>query len=219
MRVMTDLLLSAAAFCAAYFGLNAIGFDYAGPASVAITVVVVLLQLGLKPATIEAMGLGRPKRWWTTPLWVLAICVAIFLAVGLIAGPLAAALELPTKDLSRLGDLAGNPRQLALMLAIAWTTAAIGEEILFRGYLIPRLQCLFGNGGLALSIAVITQAGLFALAHSAQGPQGALQAGIVALTFGIAFVATKRNLWALILAHGLIDTVSLIALYAGHAPA
>lgn len=218
MCMMTDLLLPAAAFVAAYFGLHAIGFDYAGPATVAMTVVLVLLQQGLKPATFQALGLGRPRHWWTTPLWALAIIVAVFLAVALIARPLAAALELPAKDLSRLGDLAGNPQQLALMLAIAWTTAAIGEEILFRGYLIPRLERLFGGGGLALSIAVVAQAGLFALAHSAQGPQGAIQAGLVALTFGIAFVATKRNLWALILAHGLIDTISMTALYAGHAP-
>lgn len=216
---MTDLLLPAAAFCAAYFGLQAIGFVYAGPASVAIGVAAVFARQGLKRATFESLGLNRPKRWWTTPFWALAIAVAVTLAVALIARPLAASLDLPAKDLSRLGALAGNPGQLALMLAIAWTTAAIGEEILFRGYLIPRLQRLIGGGRLALAIAVVAQAGLFALAHATQGPQGALQAGIVALTFGVAFVATKRNLWALILAHGLIDTVSLIALYAGHAPA
>jgi membrane protease YdiL (CAAX protease family) len=180
---------------------------------------LVLLQQGLKPATFQALGLGRPRHWWTTPLWALGIIVGVTLAVAVIARPLAAALDLPAQDLSRLGDLAGNPQQLALMLAIAWTTAAVGEEILFRGYLIPRLERLFGGGGLAVTIAVVAQAGLFALAHSTQGPQGAIQAGIVALTFGVAFLATRRNLWALILAHGLIDTISLTALYAGHAPA
>lgn len=152
-------------------------------------------------------------------MWALGIGTAVTLAVALIARPAAMALGWPAKDLSRLGDLHGNPEQLALLLAIAWTSAAVGEEILFRGYLIPRLQQLFGSGRVALVIAVLGQAFLFALAHASQGPAGALQAGVVALTFGVAFVFTNRSLWSLILAHGLIDTVSLIALYAGHAPA
>jgi len=103
-------------------------------------------------------------------------------------------------------------------LAIAWSAAAFGEEIVFRGYLQTRVAGLLGGGGAAWATAIVVQAGLFGAGHAYQG------AGVVVTTFvsglfsGALFLALRRNLWPLILAHGIWDTLGLWLIYLRGAP-
>lgn len=114
----------------------------------------------------------------------------------------------------QVGAVAGNLPMLLGMLAIAWSTAAFGEEVLFRGFLLGRLRALLG-GGLGVGVvAAFVQALLFGLAHAYQGPTGILVTGLIGLVFGLLYLR-MRSLWPLVIAHGLIDTVGLLALYAG----
>jgi membrane protease YdiL (CAAX protease family) len=101
-----------------------------------------------------------------------------------------------------------------MFLIIAWTSAGFGEEMLFRGFFLTRLEGLLGKTRLALMLAVVLQAMLFGLSHYKQGPSGILVTGMIGLVFGT-FYARGRNLWPLIIAHGLMDAVSLVGLYAG----
>ena len=215
---MTDILYPTLALAAAYLGLTSIGFDYAGPAAVLVGLTVMFAQIGVTRSTLTELGLGRPRSWLGLILWTVLGVVAVVLAVTFGARPLIAALDLPPSNLSRLAALKGDAEQLAIMLAIAWTTAAIGEELFFRGYLLGRIQSLFGGGWLAMALAVVVQALLFGLAHAYQGPAGAIQTATVGFVLGAIFVAAGRNIWPVILAHGLIDTMSLVALYLGAMP-
>ena len=45
-----------------------------------------------------------------------------------------------------------------------------------------------------------------------------LDAGLIGLVFGLVYLRNGRQLPALILAHGMIDTISVLALYAGVKP-
>jgi membrane protease YdiL (CAAX protease family) len=63
-------------------------------------------------------------------------------------------------------------------------------------------------------LAVVLQALLFGLSHYKQGQTGVLLACVVGLVCGI-FYARGCNLWPLIVCHGLLDTLSLVGLYAG----
>ena len=49
------------------------------------------------------------------------------------------------------------------------------------------------------------------------GTRGAVTAGMVAVVYGIVYRVNGRNLWPLVIAHGVTDTVSLVALYFGAA--
>ena len=40
---------------------------------------------------------------------------------------------------------------------------------------------------------------------------------MIAIAFGTAFLLLKRNLWPLVLVHGVIDTINFVALYLGEA--
>mgnify|MGYP003694803563 CR=1 FL=1 len=48
-----------------------------------------------------------------------------------------------------------------------------------------------------------------------RGPQGVLDSGVAGLILGAAYMLSGRNLWAPILAHGLIDTVGVVILFFG----
>lgn len=81
------------------------------------------------------------------------------------------------------------------------------EEIVFRGFLLPRLRTIFGSG----AAAILVSAALFGLAHyPSQGLEGAMQTGAVGLVLAI-LVTRLRNLWPAILAHAAIDGISLLA--------
>ncbi len=102
-------------------------------------------------------------------------------------------------------------------LAIAWSTAAVGEELLFRGFVWSRLERLVGGPHAALA-ALILQAVLFGLAHSYQGVAGVLATGGVGLILGVVRLRARGNLGPGMALHGLIDTVSLTAVFLGAVP-
>jgi membrane protease YdiL (CAAX protease family) len=97
-----------------------------------------------------------------------------------------------------------------------YITAAFLEEFLWRGYLIERLVDLPGmQSKLAWAIAVVGSAVIFGLVHYDQGLAGMFKVGAVGLVFGLSYLVVGRNLWPLIIAHGLIDTLDFVGHYFG----
>lgn len=162
-----------------------------------------------------ATGLSRPERVRATLGLALAGVLAAFILDGLTQTFLEAAFG-AGQDLSGFRDLVGRPARLARLLAAAWLFAAWGEEVFFRGWLMARLDALLGrrNGRATL----LLQAALFGAVHASQGPAGAVSAGLYGLVYGLLVRRARGSLWAAILAHGLIDTVGLVAIYAGALP-
>lgn len=93
--------------------------------------------------------------------------------------------------------------------------AAFGEEFFFRGFLLTVIAEALGASRAAWIAAVLVQAIGFGLVHAYQGPVQAISIGIGGAVYGGAFLVAKRNLWPVILAHGINDTLGLILLYAG----
>jgi len=118
-------------------------------------------------------------------------------------------------DIGLFAGLEGNWAELLLALLVVWTAAAIAEELLFRGFLMNRLAQLFGGGHGAWIAAALAQGALFGAAHAYQGPAGMWLTGIMGCAFGLAFLAVGRSLVPLIVAHGTIDTLSLIQIFRG----
>ncbi len=80
-------------------------------------------------------------------------------------------------------------------LAIGFT-----EEMVWRGYLLTRIEALTGSAWQAVALTSLG----FGLVHLYQGVGGVINAGLVGLMCGGAFVATRR-LAAVALAHGAYD--------------
>lgn len=120
----------------------------------------------------------------------------------------------PPIDASRFVEvLEGNLTMYVwYMLPVVWGSAAIGEELLCRGFLQNRLSILTRPW-----IAVFMQAGIFALAHFYQGVTGMAVVFVLAIVFGGVYLRNGGNLVPLILAHGLIDSFAITAIYLGRA--
>lgn len=212
-----QLLIVAFTFLATFLGLGAAGVAYAGTAAVATSLGAVFATRRWRALSWASIGLAAPAGPGRLGLQAL---------VGLLAGWSAAlvAMAVASKglgwapmDASRFAGIEGDVAGLLGALAVSWTTAAFGEEVLFRGFVQSRLQALLGARRHAGVLAAVLQAVLFALGHAYQGGTGMLVSGAIGLAFGL-LMLRFRNVWPLVIAHGLIDTVSMFALYSGVQP-
>jgi len=113
--------------------------------------------------------------------------------------------------------LRGSVPALVVTLLVAWTTAAFGEELLFRGLLLNGVRRAFGDRvgpGRAAIAGLIVSSVLFGLAHGYQGGAGIVLTGFVGFVLGALFLA-GRNLWLPILVHGIYDTVAIVLVFLG----
>ena len=213
-----QLLIVATVFLATRLGLGLAGLPLAGPVAVTLAALAAVVCVRRGGEGWAALGLAPPARplrtLWAGPAYAVAGYAAA-IAATLVATQV---LGWPPMQSGKLGGVQGHLPALLGMLAIAWTTAALGEELLFRGFLQGRLQALLGGRRGAGLLAVLAQATLFGLAHAYQGATGILVTGVLGLVFGLLYLRAK-SLWPLVIAHGLIDTLSLLALYAGRLPA
>ena len=117
-------------------------------------------------------------------------------------------------DMTKYNYLRGNLPMLLISLAGVYIVSSFGEEVVYRGFLITRLEPLFGGrSGTALSWVVIASSIIFGFAHFEWGAMGIVQPTCMGAALGIAFLLCKRNLWPLVLAHGYMDTLLLTQLY------
>jgi membrane protease YdiL (CAAX protease family) len=160
------------------------------------------------------LGLRRPESLVRVSWQASAAAVAILVAVRFVIVPTAECVAGVPVDLSALGG-AGDTRAFQIWLAQAWTLAAFGEEMVFRGYLIHRIVELAGESPAGRAAAGVISSTLFGLAHAYQGWAGVIVTGTIGALLSCLYLMTRRNLWPVIICHGLVDTVALSLIYAG----
>ncbi|MEM6793274.1 MAG: CPBP family intramembrane glutamic endopeptidase [Acidobacteriota bacterium] len=170
------------------------------------------------------LGFRRPASWRR----LLAVSALAGLSLQafslLLLEPLVARISGETADLSALAaGVEGNAGAALSLLAVVWTLVAFGEEILFRGFLLGELERLLAGAGsagsagsaVASAAAILFSSLLFGLGHAYQGLAGLWVTGILGAALGLLYVASRRDLWLLILTHGMVDTAALVILYLG----
>lgn len=169
---------------------------------------------------LTEVGLGWPSWKSSRQKMVLGILLAaalIFVARQLVSSALGPTLDGlgPRADtLERMAPLVGNLPLLLMLLPLMWL-AVIGEELLFRGFIMNFVAKRLGGRVGAWAIAVIVSALLFGVAHFWQGPRGMVATGVGALVMGTAYYLVGRNLWPTILSHSLGNTLGFISIYLG----
>lgn len=216
---LIEILIPITAFFAARWGAKALDLPLAGSIAVVCGVLAATLVLAVRRTGWGEAGLRLPRGVWSwlkLPALIIATMAAI-VATVMIAMPalVQAGLTLPASDgPDPFAYLENNlPLLIAFLIVIAWGVAGFGEEMLFRGFLLGRFETLFGGTRLALALAILAQAALFGLGHASQGLYGIVQTGSIGLIMGIAYLAGGRWLWPVIIAHGLVDTISLMQEY------
>ena len=119
------------------------------------------------------------------------------------------------RDLRYLGAIEGNLDVVLSLLPLIWLSAAICEEIVYRGFIQQRLERVFGESILGNIAAVVITSAVFAANHAVQGTSGVIQTFIVSCVLGAIFIRARHNLLLLILIHGVWDTFSVAVMYLG----
>ena len=179
-----------------------------------VVVLAAILWMRSQNVSLSHVGLGafQPSRKWLT--FVVGVIVVDAVAVG-IALPLFTGIFGEVPQVARFADVPGNLPLLLMLLPVVWLFAAFGEEFFFRGFLMTAIAELLGGSRAAWISAVVIQAAVFGFLHAYQGPAHAIAIAVGGAVYGAAFLLAGRNLWPLVIAHGVNDTVGLTLLYFG----
>jgi uncharacterized protein len=176
------------------------------------------LSLRLRKLKWKDVGLKRSDGWLKTILIGVSAGIGIELLELFVTQPLLVRLSGKMPDLSQFEVLRHNPKILLVGLALTWTLAAFGEEMVYRGYLMNRVAGLGRNSQLAWVISLILVNSLFGVAHMGQGITGMIENAIDGTLLGILYLRRKSSLATPIIAHGVTDTVDLLLLFLGRYP-
>ena len=201
-------------------GLIVIGHNilHVLPNEVPILLILGWVSLRLRDNGWKTAGLNRPKSWWKTAAWAVLAAAVLQGGGELVVVPLASRIWPEPQHVSKIVESAklGWP-QLLLLLGLVWTFAAFGEELSYRGYLLTRAADVFSRSKTGCVVGVIVIAVLFGFAHYYKGMAGVADSTYSGLVYGGVFLASGRNLWAAILAHGISDTFALFVVFMGWA--
>ena len=183
-------------------------------------VLALVLWLKLRGEKLSDFGLIVPRRWLLYAALGLGLAMVDIVLDGIVRSvstPLIVSWTGadPHLDQKTFAELQGNLPLFLMVLPSIWLFAAFGEEFLYRGYLLNRIAQILGGSGAAWALAVVGQAVAFGLAHFYQGPVGMFPIFVGAVLSGTVSVAWGRNLWPVMVAHGLVDTLGFTFLYLG----
>ena len=178
-------------------------------AGTAAAVAVTLARGG----SLADLGFRRPTRWATVPVWAFGILVVFVVLQNAVPVMLAPFFELPEPDMSRYDAVRGNPAAAVSLALLLPLTAAIPEEVLYRGFLIGRLAHLFAGARGGPVFAVLVQALIFGSVHFQWGFGGIVFTAIMGTVWGFAFLLCGRNLWIVIIAHSAAHIAMVLQLY------
>jgi CAAX protease family protein len=177
-----------------------------------IAAVFVFLWIWLSRTPVAEIGLKRPGSWLGVLAVGIAGGIALKLAMKAVVLPYFGAPPTAPIYQNLHGDLNAFLIEVPQMIILA----GFAEEIVFRGFLINRLQVLLGKSFGSTALMVLITAGIFGPAHYiSQGFFGALQGTIVGIVFATVYLSNGQRLWSLIVAHATFDVVAIYLIYAG----
>jgi hypothetical protein len=173
------------------------------------------LSLWLRRVGWRGVGLCKPSSWGKTLLLAVLIGIGYQALDVLLISPLLERITGVPIDLSQFDLLRGNLLVTLFALALSWLLAALGEEMVFRGYLLQRIADLFADEFRRWIVALLLSSTLFSIGHLYQGLTGVVDTFLAGLLLGILYLYSGKNLWLPILTHGVINTAGFLLIYWG----
>ena len=179
------------------------------------TLVIAIWRMKVRNISWKNLGLRKPISIKKTLFVTIGILIAIPLSIMLFQLikdflPFSLAPDNSSENaISKFGNLKDN-WLLFLSIMPMILIQSTSEEVLDRGFLINWFERLFSSTTFATIIAVVLQAAIFGFRHSYDFSERSITVGIIGLIMGIAYVKFGRNLWPLIIAHCILNTMSMI---------
>jgi len=165
--------------------------------------------------TWAEIGLRKPddiKRVLITSMVILGMAIGSIIIFEILKDRFAWNLSPDTSSesaVSKFGNLENNWLLFFSIIPIIWLESFL-EEVLDRGFMMNWIERMFGSTLLATVLAVVLQAIIFGFRHSNDFSERSITVGLIGLAMGVGYVVFGRNLWPLILAHCVLNTVSML---------
>lgn len=179
------------------------------------TLVVASWRMRARGVSWNELGLRKPKSIKKTLMvtgFILLFIPVSIIIFQIIKDQIPFFLEPDTSEksaVSKFGNLKGNWSLFFLIIPFILIESML-EELLDRGFLMNWLERLVSKSNFATIFAVIAQAAIFGFRHSNDFSERSITVGLIGLVMGIGYVAFGRNLWPLIIAHCLLNTMSMV---------
>jgi len=176
------------------------------------------LSLRLRKLRWRDVGLSRYRSWPITLVAGISVGLLLELFQLFVSQPILVHVLGKQPDLELFRALRGDVKWTLLAIVGAWTLAAFGEEMVYRGYLMNRVADLMNHTRWAWITSLIVVHVGFGLAHAYQGITGIIDEGIAGFLFGVVYLRNGRNLAVPIIAHGIGDTIDFLLIFLGKYP-
>lgn len=179
------------------------------------TLVIAAWRMKARKISWAELGLRKPesiKKSLLTSALILAVTVLSIMIFQITKDhlPFLTVPEVaPVDSGEKFGALEGNWLLFLSIIPFVLIESAL-EEILDRGFLINWFERLFSQTSAATIFAVLLQAAIFGFRHSYDLSERSITVGLIGLVMGIAYVKFGRNLWSLIIAHCILNTMSMM---------
>ncbi len=176
-----------------------------------VTVGVATLLIYYRKQSWKDFGLTKPNHLLKT------LGVAIIILIGTVISIML--FEIFIRDLlftdtgsgtasETFDKLEGNLPYFFSIIIFVWIESFL-EELQDRGFSLNRFESLFSTIPFSTVLAVLSQAAIFGFRHSYDFSPRSITTGLIGLVFGAVYVMTGRNLWPLIIAHIILNTMSM----------
>lgn len=177
-----------------------------------VTVGVATLLLYYRKQSWKDLGLTKPNNFLKAFGVAAIILVGTVISIMIFEILLRDLLFTETESVSeteRFSEIKGNLPYFFSIIIFIWIESFL-EELQDRGFSLNRFDSLFSKIPLSTVFAVLSQAAIFGFRHSYDFSPRSVTAGLIGLVFGTVYVLTGRNLWPLIIAHIILNTMSMV---------
>jgi membrane protease YdiL (CAAX protease family) len=163
--------------------------------------------------SISELGLIGGEMSW---LWTFAyalVWLVLMLAYGPLADRIATRIVATPPTLGAFRAIQQSRAKLIAGIVVAWILGGFLEELVFRGIVLKSVELLAWDwvaGPTGIVIAICVAAAGAGVIHLYQGPRAAIIITQLSVLFGVLFVISGYNLWAVMLCHGMYDTIAFI---------
>jgi membrane protease YdiL (CAAX protease family) len=165
---------------------------------------LILFFLWRNAEPINWIGWTFKNSWKEIGLGI-GLYIPFFIAAGFLERALqVAGLSVPSTPLPSMA--AKGMGELLLAIALV-AVVALGEETIFRGYLILRLKVITTSP----TAAALLSATIFSLGHGYEGSAGVVTVGVMGVIFALIYI-WRQSLVAPIVMHFLQDFISIVLL-------
>ena len=162
--------------------------------------------------TATSLGLAIPHPAWA-PFAGAIPWLVLMLAASPLADGLASRLFKKPPTVGAFRGLQQSPAKLLAGIVVAWALGGVLEELVFRGVVLNGVVRLLADrltDPLPATIAILVAAAGAGIIHLYQGARAALIVTQLSILFGALFVLSGHSLWAVIVCHGLYDTIAFV---------